>query len=196
MVPRYALFTPRGTRNGPTNPDRLKEMRRTTCYLPIGEQTLLEDNWKVDGHRPLAIQWTGTTEFEENVEEPMEPPTTYGRVPQALQLPVEPTPQERELHNLTHLPFQSWCTICVKAKGRADHHRKKTIRMPIVQVDYNFASTEQERKLTILTACDVITGLVMCIVVPFEGSKQLPRCSSQELSTRNWTYRSYSPRRY
>jgi hypothetical protein len=124
VVPRYALFTPHGTRNGPTNPDRLRETRRTTCYLPNGEQTLLEDNWKVDGHRPLTIQWTGTTEFEENVEEPMEPPATYGRVPTALQLPAEPTRQERELHNLTHIPFQSWCTIRVKAKGRADHHHK------------------------------------------------------------------------
>ena len=105
-------------------------------------------------------------EFEETIEEPMEPPATYGRVPKALQLPSEPTPQERELHNLTHIPFQSWCTICVKAKGRADRHKKHTIRMPVVQVDYNFASTKQELNRAMLTSCDVIIGLVRCIVVP------------------------------
>jgi hypothetical protein len=93
--------------------------------LEDGNETVLEDIWRVVGQRTFTLQWAGATEFEENVEESMEPPAIYGRVPEALQIPVEPTPQERELHNLTHIPFQSWCTICVKAKGRADHHKKQ-----------------------------------------------------------------------
>ena len=35
-----------------------------------------------------------------------------------------------------------------------------------MQIDYNFASTHREMNRTILIACDVIIGLVMCIVVP------------------------------
>ena len=36
----------------------------------------------------------------------------------------------------------------------------------MVQIDYNFAGTQRELNRTILTACDVMSGLVMCIVVP------------------------------
>ena len=37
--------------------------------------------------------------------------------------PGDPTTKEREDHNATHIPFRSWCPICVKAKGREEAHR-------------------------------------------------------------------------
>ena len=37
--------------------------------------------------------------------------------------PGDPTKKEREDHNATHIPFRSWCPICVKAKGREEAHR-------------------------------------------------------------------------
>ena len=86
-MPRLALFTPLGTKNGPPQPDQLRETRRTTCYLPTGEQTPLEDNWKVEGHRTLAERWTGTTEFEENIELGLEAPTLRGKPATGLTLP-------------------------------------------------------------------------------------------------------------
>ena len=62
-TPRQALFTPTETRSGPEHPGELKNIRRTTCYLESGERILLEDNWRIDGHRPLGVHWTGTIEF-------------------------------------------------------------------------------------------------------------------------------------
>ena len=118
------------------------------------------------GHRPLGVMWTGTTEFDEDFELGLELPTLRGKPARGLSVPSEPTQQERELHDLTHVPYQPWCTICVSAKGRADHHRRKELRSPVVQIDYNFASTHKELNRTILTCCDVTTGLVMCTVVP------------------------------
>ena len=35
------------------------------------------------------------------------------------------TPEEREFRNLTHLPFASWCEICIKGRGNDDAHHKK-----------------------------------------------------------------------
>eukprot|EP00971_Amphidinium_carterae_P093016 1841238-Amphidinium_carterae.1 len=33
--------------------------------------------------------------------------------PISVPAPQEPSAAERELHNLTHIPFRSWCEICV-----------------------------------------------------------------------------------
>ena len=32
--------------------------------------------------------------------------------------PRQPTDEERRTHNLTHLPYHSWCEHCVKGRGR------------------------------------------------------------------------------
>ncbi|CAE8645307.1 unnamed protein product [Polarella glacialis] len=42
--------------------------------------------------------------------------------PQGIKVPKEPTPAERERHNLLHLDMAPWCETCVAAKGREAHH--------------------------------------------------------------------------
>ena len=39
--------------------------------------------------------------------------------------PGDLTTNVREDHNATHIPFRSWCRICVKSKGREDAHRNR-----------------------------------------------------------------------
>ena len=36
----------------------------------------------------------------------------------------EPTAEERRQHELTHLPYQAWCTACLKHRARQDQHRR------------------------------------------------------------------------
>ena len=38
-----------------------------------------------------------------------------GPPPVAIEVPAlgEPTSEERKHHGLTHLPYQSWCNVCV-----------------------------------------------------------------------------------
>ena len=36
--------------------------------------------------------------------------------------PDESTSDERRHHGLTHLPYQPWCNICVRARGRENRH--------------------------------------------------------------------------
>ena len=40
--------------------------------------------------------------------------------PVAIEVPApgEPTSEERRHHRLTHLPYQPWCNVCVRGRGR------------------------------------------------------------------------------
>ena len=43
-----------------------------------------------------------------------------------LPSPVGPSAKAIEKHKATHLPYRSWCTVCVKARGKEDpHYREK-----------------------------------------------------------------------
>ena len=56
-------------------------------------------------------------------------------------VPHEPSEFEKQKHNLTHIPFQPWCTSCVKGKAQAEPH-KRTERiiedreLSVIQCDY------------------------------------------------------------
>ena len=38
--------------------------------------------------------------------------------------PRLPSQAERDLHNLTHVPYRSWCLVCVRSRGRDLDHRR------------------------------------------------------------------------
>ena len=46
------------------------------------------------------------------------------RIPAMRRAPREPTKSEIDEHNLTHLPFRSWCLCCIAAKAKHWHHRR------------------------------------------------------------------------
>ena len=41
-------------------------------------------------------------------------------------IPKPPTEEERQLHSLTHEPYQAWCDLCVMHRGRQDPHPKSS----------------------------------------------------------------------
>ena len=74
--------------------------------------------------------------------------------PRYLRQPKQPSKQERELHNMTHIPFQPWCVVCQEAKGRASQHRKQraSTKTSKIQLDYAYIRQPQEKEpTTILT---------------------------------------------
>ena len=98
-------------------------------------------------------------------EEPQQANTAKG-----LPQPTQPTAQERAEHELTHLPYRSWCPTCVANKGRADNHPRQSSKLPVVQFDFCYFKTAGEQSTTpILTGIDVETGMTMATVV---GDKQ------------------------
>ena len=56
------------------------------------------------------------------------------RVAKSKKSPKDPTKKEREEHELTHMPFRSWCEDCVKSRARNAHHRKKSAPDPLEEV--------------------------------------------------------------
>ena len=56
-------------------------------------------------------------------------------------VPHEPAEFEQQKHNLTHIPFQPWCTSCVKGKAQAEPHKRteritEDSELPVIQCDY------------------------------------------------------------
>ena len=56
-------------------------------------------------------------------------------------VPHEPSDFEKWKHQLTHIPFQPWCTPCVKGKAQAEPHKRterniEDSELPVIQCDY------------------------------------------------------------
>ena len=60
-----------------------------------------------------------------------------GQKPKRLPIPKGPTETETLEHNLTHLPFRSWCPLFVQSKPRQDHSQKLSLRQPVIQMDFS-----------------------------------------------------------
>ena len=104
----------------------------------------------------------GDLEFEQGSRRPIAAPN-----------PKKPSKEEVAEHELTHLPFRSWCAHCVRGKGKSADHRKVQEDRGIdeVHVDYCFMGGGDESfKNTILVAKHIQSKAVMCSVVPKKGS--------------------------
>ena len=49
------------------------------------------------------------------------------RVPKIRRAPDEPTDEERRVHDILHLPYRSWCDLCIKAKAESNPQFKSTL---------------------------------------------------------------------
>ena len=78
--------------------------------------------------------------------------------------PQTPTPAEWSEHCKTHLPFRSWCPMCVQGRAKADPHNRvqqEFMGVPHVNLDYFFLGSRERGEL------------VPCIVMKERYSKQL-----------------------
>ena len=103
-----------------------------------------------------------------------EPEAEAGRRnPVKMQDPQLPSEEEVKCHELTHLPYRSWCSHCVRGKGRAIDHRKQNRdpKIPEVHVDYCFlGSASNTRHRCILVAKQFGTKYLLASVVPQKGA--------------------------
>ena len=66
-----------------------------------------------------------------------------GQKAKALYKPSLPSAQEIDQHNVSHLPYRSWCPHCVKGKRKGKAHFRKKVkeeeeRLSTVHGDYFF----------------------------------------------------------
>ena len=95
--------------------------------------------------------------------------------PKYLRQPMQPSKQERELHSMTHIPFQPWCVVCQEAKGRASQHRKQraSTKTSKIQLDYAYIRQPQDKEpTTILTWVESFTGLAGSLMTTKKGVTQ------------------------
>jgi hypothetical protein len=78
-----------------------------------------------------------------------------------------PTDKEREEHCRTHIPFRSWCEICVRAKKKnIPHYQVKDKRtIPVISFDYTFYSD----KSAVIVVKDTNFGGVWALMVVRKG---------------------------
>ena len=73
-------------------------------------------------------------------------------IPKTARRPRVPTQKEREEHNATHLPYQSWCEHCVAGRGVSSPHKSTKDGSEdeeagtTIGMDYCFATTEEKDK--------------------------------------------------
>ena len=80
----------------------------------------------------------------------------------------EPTPEEKALHELTHLPKADWCESCTATRSREDNFETSRKRQDgsLVSMDFNFTGTRDEEN-----AKDVKDALCISLVMVDQESK-------------------------
>ena len=70
--------------------------------------------------------------------------------------PRQPIQQEKEEHEMTHLPIRSWCRHCIMRRGREEDCRKsmeEERQVPEVHLDYMFMGDEKGREDVSILGC-------------------------------------------
>ena len=87
-----------------------------------------------------------------------------GTKAKAVEAPKQPTQQEILEHNVTHLPYRSWCPICVQARGKQNSHPQQHSKLPITQLDFGYIKGFDDSDVhPILIATNIESGMIMAI---------------------------------
>ena len=109
----------------------------------------------------------------ETTEEEDEGPTTEDRKPKKIADPRRPRKEEVEAHELTHVPYRSWCEVCVRGRGKSRPHTagRQERGLPELHFDYMFVGPEDQpgKCKTCLVIREVETRMSLAIMVPTKG---------------------------
>ena len=122
---RKTLFTPFEDQN--FQAFDVEGARMTLIIAEDGVTQWFFDNWQEQGEVELDKTFVGATCFcksEMNLEDPVPlVDDTLAQKAKGVKAPGEPTELEVLEHNLTHLPFRSWCKTCVQSKSKQNRSR-------------------------------------------------------------------------
>ena len=68
--------------------------------------------------KSMKAEDPGYEELDESMSVPEE-------APRGMAVPETPSAKEREGHELTHVPSQPWCSVCVRANGVDARHLRR-----------------------------------------------------------------------
>ena len=100
-------------------------------------------------------------------------------IPKKRDISREPTKAEREQHEITHMPYRSWCEHCVRGKAVGGHHHRRIPedmegRIPMISMDYMYMRTSisddgDHDTMPILVIRDMGTRMIFSFAVPQKG---------------------------
>ena len=109
----------------------------------------------------------GEKETEMELEDEVE---NGSRKVKKVQDPREPSEEERIEHEMTHLPYRSWCRHCVRGRGKQMPHHEgaQETSMSEVHVDFGFLGREEDphKSLPVLVAKERTSKMLMSAAVP------------------------------
>ncbi|CAJ1425309.1 unnamed protein product [Effrenium voratum] len=114
--------------------------------------------------------------------------------------PRIPNRAERELHDLTHVPYQSWCEVCTMSRGKEDKFagisdEQAERPRPVVQLDFGYGRTapagndgeatgavqaeedDPSELGKMLVATDSHTKSLIAVAVSGKGAQSLRQCT-------------------
>ena len=113
---------------------------------------------------------TGANDDDE-VEEAQVEEAKVGRVAKS---PYAPTAQEREIHEATHLPYRSWCDICVSGRRDNPPHLARTPEersIPEIGMDYCFVRRKvEEESTTVIVIKDRDSKAIRAHALKYKGT--------------------------
>ena len=95
------------------------------------------------------------------------------RAPRKVQDPKRPSEPEIAEHELTHLPFRSWCTHCIRGRGEATPHARADrddSGVPEVHMDYCFLGGQSEEAQPVLVIRERDTKMILSFLVREKGA--------------------------
>ena len=136
-----------------------------------------------DRIRPLMTNESDVNEddiMEEAVEDKRivgeeggdEEATTEESTTKMTRSPTVPSTWERERHEVAHIPYRSWCPICVAGRGVKSPHKARprtSDDLPRFSMDYGFLGDEGQPTSVLLVMKEITTGMMMAMIVPRKG---------------------------
>ena len=78
--------------------------------------------------------------------------------------PTQPTQKMIEEHEVSHLPFRSWCPACVRGRQKSNPHRKQSDedrdaeQIPVISYDYGFLGGDDASVSSLAHSMPVLVG--------------------------------------
>ena len=84
-------------------------------------------------------------------------------------IPAKPSREDIERHNASgHVPFRSWCPLCVQGRGKEDGHKRvdnDSSDLPLFECGYHFMSSDPHAPWTRTPADDPKTQLKLLSLI-------------------------------
>ena len=140
----------------------LKELKQACKQLGIGVTGSKQLLWQRLKKEVTENKYKTMVDISKSIQKEFE------RDPSGPKPVYEPTPEERALHELTHLPKADWCESCTATRSREDNFEtsRKKYDGSLVSMDFKFTGTRDEEN-----AKDVKDALCISLVMVDQESK-------------------------